>query len=826
MTPPLEMQSIPAVLTGRERFLAAAHNQVSDRPPVWMMRQAGRVLPEYRELKSRYSFVQLVQTPDLAAEVTLQPIRRFGFDAAILFSDILVVPEAMGQPYFFRETGGVEMSVKLDSAADIARLSVEAIEAKLQYVVEALTRIKPALRNQSALIGFAGSPWTLATFMLEGGSSKNFQKAAQLSKSDPSLFQDLLQKLTVATTRYLQMQISAGVDAIQIFDSHGDHLLPAEFHELSGRWVGEIIDGLRGQVPVIVFSKGTRDWSGIAATGAQVIGIDHGISMAEACANLPDGFAVQGNLHPRHLVESTPSEAYAATREIILSVPQPRGHIFNLGHGVPPTAKLENIAAVLAAVRNEAIEVKHVSGTVRPSPAIRPMNVDLNLVRKYNVPGPRYTSYPPATHFKTETTQAEVLSSIEKNNETTNPLSLYYHLPFCQTLCWYCGCTTVITTQQNKSRSYLDYIEREMDLMLPRINPNREVTQLHLGGGTPTFLMPDELRRLGRMIRDRFKVSPDAEAGVEIDPRRIGKDHIQALREMGCNRASLGVQDNDPKVQIAVHRVQPREQTEQTVRWIRDCGFESLSIDLIYGLPLQTVESFNRTLDDILGLKPDRLAVFSYAHVPWLKPAQKIFTEDQLPSAELKLDLLKLTIEKLTSAGFVYIGMDHFALAGDELAVAQREKTLQRNFQGYSTRGDADIYAFGMSSISQTSDFYWQNIKDLEPYYASIDAGVSPITRGYRMTDDDKLRRQTIMRLMCDLELDFPEMSRRTGVDFATVFAPELASMHDLEADGLIERSATRLQVTELGRLLIRNIAMRFDATLLPSREGRYSRTI
>lgn len=826
MTTATQILSIPATLTGRERFLAAANNQLLDRPPVWMMRQAGRVLPEYRELKSRYSFVQLVQTPDLAAEVTLQPIRRFGFDAAILFSDILVIPEAMGQPYFFRETGGVEMSVKLESAADIARLSVEAIEEKLQYVVEALTRIKPALHNQTALIGFAGSPWTLATFMLEGGSSKSFQRAAQLSRSDPHLFHELLQKLTIATTRYLQMQISAGVDAVQIFDSHGDHLLPTEFYELSGRWMREIIEGLRKQVPVILFSKGTRDWAGIAATGAQVIGVDHGISLAEASTKLPTHFAVQGNLEPRHLVQSTPIEAYEATNTIIQSIRGQRGHIFNLGHGVPPTSKLENIAAVLAAVRNEPLSTTGVPRGVRPLPPPRPMNVNLDLVRKYNVPGPRYTSYPPATHFKNETTQAEVLLSIEKNNETTRPLSLYYHLPFCQSLCWFCGCTTVITTQQNKSQSYLDYIEREMDLMLPRLNPARQVTQLHLGGGTPTFLMPDELRRLGRMIRDRFTVAPDAEAGVEIDPRRIGRDHIQALRDMGCNRASLGVQDNDPKVQVAVHRVQPREQTEQTVRWIRECGFVSLSIDLIYGLPLQTVESFNRTLDDILGLNPDRLAVFSYAHVPWLKPAQKIFTAEQLPSAELKLDLLKLTIEKLTAAGYVYIGMDHFARADDELAVAQREKTLQRNFQGYSTRGDADIYAFGMSSISQTPDFYWQNIKDLEPYYASIDAGNSPITRGYRMTDEDKLRRQTIMRLMCDLELDFPEMSRRTGVDFSTYFAPELASMHDLEADGLIERSATRLQVTELGRLLIRNIAMRFDATLLPAREGRYSRTI
>ncbi len=822
----LESLPLPSVITGRDRFLAAIHNHPSDIPPVWMMRQAGRVLPEYRDLKSKYTFVQLVQTPELATEVTLQPIRRFGFDAAILFSDILVIPEALGQPYFFREKGGVEMSVKLESASDIARLSVDAVEEKLRYVVEALTLLKPELGKNTALIGFAGSPWTLATFMLEGGSSKNFHRAAQLHKSDPRLFYQLLEKLTLATTRYLQMQINAGVDAVQIFDSHGDHLAPNEFPELSCRWMQKIITELRGQVPVIVFSKGTRNWNAVAETGAQVIGIDHGISLKEACSMIPNQCAVQGNLDPRHLVESTPEEAYSVSRNIIESIRGQRGHIFNLGHGVPPASKLENIAAVIAAVRNEPLCREKVPKRNALTSPPRAMNVNIDLVRKYNIPGPRYTSYPPATHFKTEAHSDEILRSIEINNESVRPLSLYFHLPFCQSLCWFCGCTTVITTQQNKSQSYLGYIEREMDLMLPRINPKRQVTQLHLGGGTPTFLMPDELRQLGRMIRDRFPVAKDAEAGVEIDPRRVNKDHIQALRDMGCNRASLGVQDNDPKVQIAIHRVQPREQTEQTVQWIRDCGFISLSIDLIYGLPLQTVDSFEKTLDDIIALNPDRLAVFSYAHVPWLKPSQKIFTAEQLPSGELKLELLKLTIEKLTSVGYVYIGMDHFARVDDELAIAQREKTLQRNFQGYSTRGDADIYAFGMSSISQTPDFYWQNIKDLEPYYASIDAGKSPITRGYRMTDEDKLRRTTIMRLMCDLELNYSEMSRLTGVDFSTHFAAELDSLNDLEADGLIERDDRHLRVTELGRLLIRIIAMRFDATLLPAREGRYSKTI
>jgi oxygen-independent coproporphyrinogen-3 oxidase len=358
------------------------------------------------------------------------------------------------------------------------------------------------------------------------------------------------------------------------------------------------------------------------------------------------------------------------------------------------------------------------------------------------------------------------------------------------------------------------------------MNSKRKAVQLHFGGGTPTFLLPEEIRALGRLIKSRFEFSPDIEAGVEVDPRRLERDHIVALREAGFNRASMGVQDNNDVVQKAVHRIQPFEQTQRVVGWIREAGFKSVNIDLIYGLPFQTPESFAKTLDEILTLRPDRFAIFNYAHVPWMKPAQKILEAGVLPSAEVKLQLLKLTIEKLTSSGYRYIGMDHFALEDDELAVAQREKTLQRNFQGYSTRGGADIYAFGMSSISQAEGLYWQNQKDLPVYYKALDEGKHPITRGYLLTADDKLRRTTIMRLMCDLSLDFAAMSNLLGVDFADYFARELPGLTDLEEDGLIERSARGLEVTEAGRLLIRNIAMRFDAYLPAQKERRFSRTI
>src|SRR5216683_1428236 len=351
------------------------------------------------------------------------------------------------------------------------------------------------------------------------------------------------------------------------------------------------------------------------------------------------------------------------------------------------------------------------------------LKVDLDLVKKYSVPGPRYTSYPPATHFTNEIAPEVFVEKIRANNRSERDLSLYFHLPFCQTLCWFCGCTTVITTDQKKSGDYIGYLEREMDLMKPLLNPKRQAVQLHFGGGTPTFSLPDEIRRLGEMIHSRFVMAPDIEAGVEVDPRRLTREHLKALREVGFNRASMGVQDNDPVVQKAVHRLQPFEMTKQVVEWMRELGFQSINIDLIYGLPFQTPDSFARTLDEIVSLKPDRFAVFNYAHVPWLKPAQKTFKPEALPSPQTMLVLLKLTTEKLTSEGYVYIGMDHFARAGDELAVSQHQKTLQRNFQGYSTRGGADIYAFGMSSISQADGIYWQNQKELPIYYGELDSG-------------------------------------------------------------------------------------------------------
>jgi len=458
---------------------------------------------------------------------------------------------------------------------------------------------------------------------------------------------------------------------------------------------------------------------------------------------------------------------------------------------------------------------------------VNPLNVNLDLVKKYNVAGPRYTSYPPATKFANTLTESDLDALLAADNPADRGLSLYFHLPFCETLCWFCGCTTVITQDHGASKPYLDYLQLEVARMAQRINPKRKVVQLHWGGGSPTFLKPDEIRRLGEIIRRHFTLADNIEAGVEVDPRRLTRDHILALREVGFNRASLGVQDFDEQVQVAVHRRQPRELTQQVLDWARELGFGSVNFDLIYGLPHQTVDTFRQTLETVLTMGPDRLAVFSYAHVPWIKPAQKILEQKILPSPEVKLELLKLVIERLTAEGrYEYIGMDHFARPGDELVTAQRQKTLQRNFQGYSTRGEADIYAFGMSAISQIPAAYWQNEKELPAYGAAVGAGRLPLTRGYVLTADDKIRRETIMRVMCDLGLDYGAMTGKLGLDFETYFAAELAALAPFAADGLVKLKPGGLEVTDAGRMFIRNIAMSFDNTLSPQTERRHSKTI
>lgn len=440
------------------------------------------------------------------------------------------------------------------------------------------------------------------------------------------------------------------------------------------------------------------------------------------------------------------------------------------------------------------------------------------LAQRFDTHGPRYTSYPTADHFHNRFGKADYLDALHRRAAIAPamhaPLSLYMHLPFCANLCYYCGCNKVITKDHSRSAPYIRALAREMAMVARHVGPLRRVTQLHWGGGTPTFLMHDEMRAVMAATREHFDLASDAEISVELDPRHADDATLEVLADLGFNRASLGIQDFDPDVQRAVHRIQSVEDTRRVVDSARRLGFESISFDLIYGLPYQRTDTFNATLDRVLEMAPDRLSVYSYAHLPHLFKPQRRIDPLTLPTADEKLDLLAMTVERLVSAGYVYIGMDHFARPDDALAIAQREGRLQRNFQGYSTHADCDMLAFGVSAISRVGDVYAQNEKDLDGYYARIEAGELPVLRGLSLTPDDHVRRALISELMCGFELDMRAFGARHGLDFKRTFAEELKALAPLEDAGLVKVGDERIVITPQGRLLVRRIAMVFDAHL------------
>jgi len=450
-----------------------------------------------------------------------------------------------------------------------------------------------------------------------------------------------------------------------------------------------------------------------------------------------------------------------------------------------------------------------------------------DLLEKYSKPGPRYTSYPTAPYFHTGFTEADWVEEIKNTQDPARGLSLYAHIPFCDTLCYYCGCNMVATGDYNKASHYLGFLEQEMDRVAALTDPRRQVKQLHWGGGTPTYLKPEDIRRLMDMMRSRFSIAPDAEMGCEADPRELTREHLVALREAGFNRLSIGVQDLDEQVQKAVNRVQPEELIRTVYGWARELGFSSINMDLIVGLPHQTLESFTRTLDKVVPWAPDRFAIFAYAHVPWMKKHQKLINESDLPSFATRLDLQQLIHERLGAAGYLNVGMDHYARPEDEMIKAQESKTLWRNFQGYTTHKDCDIYAFGASSISQTPNTYMQNEKNLKRYQDLIGKGGLAVERGLKLTRDDHIRRDAITRIMCDLELDKPGFAAAWNIDFDEYFAEGLVDLPPLAADGLVSLEPARIVVTDLGRLFLRNIAMCFDGYLKQANQDqpRYSRT-
>jgi oxygen-independent coproporphyrinogen-3 oxidase len=474
-----------------------------------------------------------------------------------------------------------------------------------------------------------------------------------------------------------------------------------------------------------------------------------------------------------------------------------------------------------------------------PARAIAANEFDPRLIQKLNQLGPRYTSYPTADRFNESFGYGDYLQTVAglRARGSRNPLSLYVHIPFCDTVCYYCACNKIVTRNRTKAATYLGYLKREIEMQGMLFAGMNQVEQLHFGGGTPTYLSDQQMEDLMAHLRRCFRFAPDAigEYSIEVDPRTVTRERVHSLRNQGFNRISIGVQDFEPEVQKAVNRMQPESETLAVIEAARDAGFRSISIDLIYGLPKQNVISMARTIRKVIAAAPDRIALYNYAHLPHLFRPQRRIAEADLPTGEAKLDMLFLAIQALTQMGYVYIGMDHFARPDDELAVAQRQGRLHRNFQGYSTHAEADLVACGVSAISAVGATYSQNVKTLDAYYDHLDRNELPIARGIRLGMDDALRRLIIQMLMCNFELSITSIEQAYPITFSTYFAAELEKLHELEKDGLLAIEDEWISVTMKGRLLVRNICMAFDHFLNTGRpQGgevkaeplRYSRTI
>ncbi|MEA2019836.1 MAG: oxygen-independent coproporphyrinogen III oxidase [Campylobacterota bacterium] len=454
--------------------------------------------------------------------------------------------------------------------------------------------------------------------------------------------------------------------------------------------------------------------------------------------------------------------------------------------------------------------------------------IDFTKFEKYSRPGPRYTSYPTAPEFNTTFTQQDLISKF-KSQSSDRPLSLYIHVPFCRSACYFCGCNVIFTSKEDKKVKYIEYLKKELKILAQYLDTNRLVTQMHFGGGTPTFLSPEQLKEVLDSIRSTFpNFASDAEVSCEVDPRFFEQGHMDVLKQAGCNRLSFGVQDLDPQVQKTIHRIQPFETTQNVVKIARNAGIKSINIDLIYGLPHQTKETFAKTIRDIVKLDPDRLAVFNYAHVPWMMKTQRKFDETTFAPPSTKLEILKDSIEFFGSVGYKMVGMDHFAKPEDELFKAIQKGELHRNFQGYTTKGGADLIGIGVTSIGDGVDYYAQNFKTLPEYEKAIDGGNLPVFKGYSLSDDDILRQFVIMELMANFSLDMKNVEKKFNINFNDYFADALKMLEEFVEAELITISDDKIDVNQTGAMLIRNISMPFDAYLhkIPEDKRRFSKTI
>jgi len=450
------------------------------------------------------------------------------------------------------------------------------------------------------------------------------------------------------------------------------------------------------------------------------------------------------------------------------------------------------------------------------------------LIRRFDSFGPRYTSYPTADRFHADFNADSYIFYLKERDGLSKkpPLSLYIHIPFCASLCYYCACNKVITKDHSRSAKYLEYLEKELRLVTAHLSQREALSQLHLGGGTPTFLSHDEMRQLMAMLRQHFDFTNDAEISIEIDPRTVTSETLQILQEIGFNRTSLGVQDFDPEVQKAVHRIQEFDMVAHTIEESRRFGFTSINFDLIYGLPKQSLASFSRTLDQVISLSPDRIALYNYAHLPTRFKPQRRIAEADLPTAEQRLEIFLMSLRRLLAEGYVYIGLDHFAKPDDSLAKATLDGSLHRNFQGYTTRSDCDLIALGLSAIGKVGNSYVQNVRTLDEYYACLDQGKLPVEKGFTLNQDDLMRRQIIMDMMCSTGVNFKAVEGQFGISFADYFDAEMKQMQAYAAQGLVGINDAGIHVLPKGRLFVRAFGMAFDGYLAKQTTANYSRLI
>lgn len=802
----------------KDLFLRACRFEPVHRVPVWIMRQAGRYLPEYQAVRARHSFLEICKTPELAAEVSIQPLRALDVDAIIVFSDILIVAEAMGLPLDVPDSGPVLSNPVRDIAA-VRRLRDFDPERDTRFVADAIRTICKQVGPNVPVIGFAGAPWTLACYMIEGQTRGDISRAKQMLRDEPALIRELLDRIARATTSYLKSQIAAGASAIQLFDTWAGELTSAEYEAFELPATQMIFSALGAAgVPKILFAKGSaQHLDSLAKTGANVLSVDCNTDLAEARRKLGRHIALQGNVDPAVLLGDEAS-VRRATREAIAKTGG-LGHILNLGHGILPTTSVANAKAFVDAGQTAPIRASIPTGTAaKTAGANRNGRLDVGqiseeLLAKYNRPGPRYTSYPTAPVWKDDFGADDLEQRYATADMRGTPLSLYMHLPFCESLCLFCACNVSIQKDKSVAIPYLAALKQEIDHVARMVSRKRPVIQFHWGGGTPTYLSPAQLEDLFEYTRQRFFFAPDSEIGIEIDPRVTSRAHLETLRRLGFNRLSMGIQDFEPKVQETIHRVQPYEMTRDLIAASRELGFQSLNVDLIYGLPYQTAASFEHTIDQVLTLAPDRVAMFSYAHVPWLKKQQGAFAA-HLPEGPEKFRIFRAGLERFLDAGYIYIGMDHFARPEDELATAQRDRTLHRNFQGYTTKAGTDLYGMGVSAISSIGESYAQNRREIPAYQTTVaERGIATM-RGYHLSQDDVIRRAVIGRLLCHTVISKPEIEREFAISFDEYFAPEIASLEEPAADGLVTLDSGEIRVTPLGRIFIRNIAMVFDRYL------------